>query len=114
MKPENLDRLASALTELAGEAVSIDLKPLEKGAAARVATAVGEILLTVEPSGSRGYDDLRRRASREPIGQGVRPNVASLGDLIRIADASHDPALEQRAQILRRVADIGVDLGIQL
>ena len=39
-----------------------------------------------EPAGTRGgYDDLRRAASREPIGKGLRPSVASISDLARMA-----------------------------
>jgi hypothetical protein len=40
-----------------------------------------------EPVGTRGYDDLRRAATREPLGQGVRPSVASPGDLARMLGA---------------------------
>ena len=32
-------------------------------------------------------DDLRRHASREPLGRGVRPSVASVGDLARMLAA---------------------------
>ena len=45
-----------------------------------------------EPSGTRrGYDDLRRGASREHLGEGLRPEVASVADLARMAAA--DPSL---------------------
>ena len=39
------------------------------------------------PAGTRGYDDLRRAAVREPLGQGLRPAVASKGDLARMLSA---------------------------
>ncbi len=39
------------------------------------------------PAGTRGYDDLRRAATREPIGRGLRPSVASPGDLARMLSA---------------------------
>jgi hypothetical protein len=35
------------------------------------------------PEGSRGYDDVRRAVTREPIGRGLRPSIASPGDLAR-------------------------------
>jgi hypothetical protein len=43
--------------------------------------------LVPQPAGSRGYDDLRRAASREPLGQGLRPQVATPGDLARMLGA---------------------------
>jgi hypothetical protein len=33
------------------------------------------------PGSRRGYPDLRRAASREPVGRGLRPPVASAADL---------------------------------
>ena len=39
------------------------------------------------PEGTRGYDDLRRDAERQPIGRGLRPSVASPGDLARMLGA---------------------------
>jgi hypothetical protein len=40
-----------------------------------------------EPAGTRGYDDLRRRADREPLGRGLRPQIASADDLARTLGA---------------------------
>ena len=39
----------------------------------------GELKIIPEPEGTRGYEDLRRAATREHLGQGLRPAVASLG-----------------------------------
>jgi hypothetical protein len=47
----------------------------------------GELKIVAEPVGTRGYEDLRRAASREHIGQGRRPAVALLGDLSRMLSA---------------------------
>jgi hypothetical protein len=48
----------------------------------------GELKVVPEPVGTRGgYDDLRRAATREPIGKGLRPSVASIGDLARMLAA---------------------------
>jgi hypothetical protein len=44
-------------------------------------------MLVPEPAGTRGYDDLRRRAEREPLGRGLRPQVASADDLARMLGA---------------------------
>ena len=53
-----------------------------------------------EPAGTRGYDDLRRDASREPLGKGLRPSVASMGDHARMLAALNR---EQDLETLRRV-----------
>ena len=50
-------------------------------------TRAGELKLVPEPAGSRGYDDLRRHASREPLGRGLRTQIASPGDLARMLGA---------------------------
>jgi hypothetical protein len=50
-------------------------------------TRAGTLRLVPEPEGTRGYDDLRRRASREPIGRGLRPLVAFPADLARMIGA---------------------------
>ena len=70
-------------------------------------TGAGELKIVPEPEGTRGgYDDLRRAASREPLGRGLRPSVASIGDLARMAAAlgrEHD--LEPLRQ-LRTLAEL--------
>src|SRR6266545_4651528 len=51
-------------------------------------TDASELKIVPEPAGTRGgYDDLRRAATREPIGRGLRPRVASIGDLARMLAA---------------------------
>jgi len=48
----------------------------------------GKLTIVPEPAGTRGgYDDLRRAATREPIGQGLRVAVASTADLPRMLAA---------------------------
>ena len=71
-----------------------------------VASDRGAVWITPTPPGSRGYDDLRRAASREPLGRGVRAPVASLPDLIRTVDASAQPEHEQFERRLRRAAEL--------
>ncbi|HEX4189333.1 MAG TPA: helix-turn-helix transcriptional regulator [Solirubrobacteraceae bacterium] len=51
----------------------------------------GELHATLVPPGTRGYSDLLRDAQSVPIAPGVSVRVASLIDLIRIAEASPDP-----------------------
>ena len=41
----------------------------------------------LKPAATRGYEDLRHRADREPIGEGLRPAVADPGDLVRMLES---------------------------
>ncbi len=90
-KEENLRRLGLALEDL--NARRADRKPLafERDLAREpvleLTTDAGELKIIPEPVGTRGYDDLRRAANREPLGQGVRPFVASIGDHARMLAA---------------------------
>jgi hypothetical protein len=53
-----------------------------------LATDQGSLTVTWEPAGThRGYTDLRRAATREPLGKGLRPSVASAADLARLLGA---------------------------
>lgn len=58
---------------------------------------MGELKLVPEPAGTRrGYNDLRRGATREHLGDGVRPDVASVADLARMSAAlAHELANER-------------------
>jgi hypothetical protein len=86
---DNLSRLALALEDL--DAVGADgASPvtLETKAVLEVRGRGGELKIVANPAGTRGgYDDLRRAATREPLGRGLRPLVASIGDLARMAAA---------------------------
>ncbi len=90
-REENLRRLGLALEEL--NARGADGKPpvlerdLASHAVLELQTDAGELKIVPEPAGTRGYDDLRRAAGREPLGHGVRPSVASLGDHARMLAA---------------------------
>jgi hypothetical protein len=70
-----------------------------------VRSDAGELKIVPEPIGTRGYDDLRRAASRESLGQGVRPSVASPGDLARMLGArGRDVDLENLRMLRRLIA----------
>ena len=58
----------------------------------------GEIKIVPEPAGTRGYEDLRVRANREALGHGLRPAVASPGDLVRMIEALDRHARPTRAR----------------
>jgi hypothetical protein len=66
------------------------------------------------PAGTRGYDDLRRAASREPLGQGLRPAVASKGDLARMLSALGRAEEAEKLRQLRRLIELERELGIGL
>ena len=108
LKPENLQRIEGALADLgAAQRQTAPLPQLQLGSEPlAVATDRGEVVLTPTPSGSRGYDDLRRAARREPLGRGIRAPVASLPDLIRTIDASAQSGRAQLEQRLRRAAEL--------
>jgi hypothetical protein len=116
MREENLSRLTKALDDL--EALPRGSKALDlarlRNPVVELDTRAGELKLVPEPAGSRGYDDLRRHASREPLGRGVRPQVASPGDLARMLGA-----LEREHEIptllrLRRLIELERELGRDL
>jgi len=111
-RPENLPRLEAALHDL--DARRPDGKPVTADArtiAAQqpllaLATEHGELNIVSEPAGTRGYDDLRRAATREPIGKGLRPQVASVGDLARMVSALDQPERATQLLQLRRIVEL--------
>ena len=52
------------------------------------------------------YDDLRRRADREPLGRGLRPQIASIDDLARMLGALDREQDEERLLRLRRLMNL--------
>jgi hypothetical protein len=92
LRPENLRRLGLALDDLDARLANGSRPELERdlptNAVLELRTHAGELKVVPEPVGTRGgYDDLRRAATREPIGRGLRPRVASIGDLARMLAA---------------------------
>lgn len=131
MRPEeNLERLRRALDELEARRadqrrLAVDEEALRGERVVRLRTTRGELELVAEPAGTRrGFEDLRRMATREPIGEGLRPQVASLEDLARMsaalayelghqtgAKAERLHAVEiERSRGLRRIMDSELDL----
>lgn len=105
-RPENLQRLREALDELNakrvdGQELRLDHDTLDPVIPLR--SDAGELKIVPEPLGTRGYDDLRRAASREPLGQGVRPSVASTGDLARMLGARGREIDLEHLRMLRRL-----------
>jgi transcriptional regulator with XRE-family HTH domain len=96
LRPDNLRRLEEALEAL--HAHRVDMRPLgieeldpEQEPWVPVVCEGGEIHVVSRPLGTRGYDDLRRRANREALGEGLRPSVADPADLVRMLEAHAVP-----------------------
>jgi hypothetical protein len=108
LRADNLGRLQRALT-----ALDVDGPPLDpsREPVLSFATPFGEVKVVPEPTGTRkGYEDLRRAATREHIGHGLRPNVASVADLARMAAALGREQDLERLPELRRILELEVGL----
>jgi hypothetical protein len=115
MREENLDRLERALEELDARHTTgkLDLRNLT-APAVELETRAGGLKLIPEPAGTRGYDDLRRRAQREPLGRGLRPQVASADDLARMLGALDRDQDIERLLRLRRLMSLEHQLSREL
>ena len=111
LREQNLERLDQALQEVGaartdGRELSLDSKTLAAQPVHELQTRYGELKLVPEPAGTRGYDDLRRAANREPLGRGVRPSVSSIGDLARMVSALGDEERLPQLMQLRRLVEL--------
>lgn len=108
VREENLARLEAALEDLEARRAHgepVDLRNLEEPVV-ELETRAGQLKLVPEPAGTRGYDDLRRRAEREPLGRGLRPQVASADDLARMLGALDREQDVDRLLRLRRLMNL--------
>jgi len=105
LREENLRRVSRALDHLEANHPALDER-LAAGEPVTIRTRAGELRLVFEPWGTRGYDDLRRRAVHEHLGRGVRPPVASIVDCVRMLDASDRSADAERLRRLRRLMEL--------
>lgn len=118
LRPQNLEKLQQALENL--NARRLDGKPLdvtnldlEREPVITLESDAGEIKIVPQPTGTRGQDDLRHRARRESLGEGLRAEVASTGDLVRMLDAhgTRDPIT---IETMRRVVELDRGVGWDL
>ena len=91
LRPENLRRLGEALADL--EAVGVDGEPvsLDETSEALIHTMclAGELKIVPEPEGTRGYDDIRRAATRSGADSARQsPRSATWRACSRHSDAS--------------------------
>lgn len=110
-REENLRRLDRALrdigaTRVDGRELALDEGSLGEQPVIELATQCGDVKVVPTPAGTRGYDDLRRAANREPLGRGVRPSVASIGDLARMLSALGSEERLPELRQLRRLVEL--------
>jgi hypothetical protein len=93
----NLERLAAALEELQAALRVPNESPIPLPADARLlarteilnlTTDAGELDITRRPNGTDGYEDLKRAARYQPLGEGLQIAIASLEDVIRSKTAA--------------------------
>jgi hypothetical protein len=120
LREENLRRLGLALGELNaqrpdGKAPELE-RDLTRDPVLPLQTDAGELQIVPQPAGTRGYDDLRRRARLEPLGRGLRPSVASLDDHARMLAALGREHDRQPLLTLQRLIELdhGISRGIEL
>ena len=119
-RDENLRRLGLALEELNARRSDGKTPALERDLAREpvleLQTDAGELKIVPEPAGTRGYDDLRRRAMAQPLGRGLRPSVASLDDHARMLAALAREHDRQPLRTLQRLIELdrGITRGIEL
>lgn len=116
---ENLRRLEGALIDLGaeradGQPLNLDEDALGRAVIIELTSPRGELKLVSQPAGTRGYDDLRRAATREYLGRGLRPSIASTGDLARMLGALGREQDVSKLHALRRVAELERGLGLDL
>lgn len=108
---ENLARLSRALTELdarvraEGEEplpFSHDAESLAAGQVWNLTTRHGDLDIALTPSGTRGYDDLRRDAVEVEI-HGTRVLLASLADIVRSKGAAGRDKDRRALPVLREL-----------
>jgi transcriptional regulator with XRE-family HTH domain len=119
MRPDNLRRLQEALETMNTRRVdtqplSIDQLDAEREPIVMLICDAGELHIVARPVGTRGYDDLRRRANREALGEGLRPSVADPADLVRMLEAHDDPVRDRHVlPTMRRLVEFEHSITIE-
>lgn len=105
LRRDNLRRLARALHELGADPLELDRDRLANEPLTVDTRVVPLCVVGRPPATRRGYDDLRRDATREQLERGLRPAIASSSDLARIlaTEPEHDPSM---LATLRRIVEL--------
>jgi hypothetical protein len=114
-REENLRRLDLALAEINarrpdGGEPALQATDYEREPVIELETEHGEVKIVPFPAGTRGYDDLRRDAERQPIGQGLRPSVASPRDLARMLSGLGREEDIPKLVMMRRLVELEHEL----
>jgi hypothetical protein len=115
LQPPNLVRLGAALAQLDSTRINgpdfvLDPEHLRAANVVTLSTTFGELKLIAAPAGvPRGYDALKAGASTEHLGGGLRPEIASTGDLIAMAAALRREQDLERIPALRRILELEAD-----
>ena len=118
-RPENLGRLELALASLNarradGRAPDLETTDFEREPVIELETDHGQVKVVSLPEGTRGYEDLRRAAIREPIGRGLRPSVASPADLARMLGALGREEDIPKLLMMRRIVELEHTRGLSI
>jgi hypothetical protein len=118
-RPENLRRLELALAAVNarradGRAPELERTDFDREPVVELATDFGQVKVVPFPDGTRGYEDLRRAAIREPIGRGLRPSVASPADLARMLGALGREQDVPKLIMMRRLIELERGRGISI
>ena len=117
-REDNLRRLDVALAELGARRADGSEPALTRSEdpdePVEVTTDKGELKIVPKPLGTNGYEDLRRAATYEHIGDGLKPAFASLGDLSRMLAALGREDDMPKLLDLRQLAEIEYGHGIEI
>lgn len=110
-RPGNLHRLELALARINARRADsrepeLQRTDFEIEPVVELETDHGQVKVVPFPEGTRGYEDLRRAAVREPIGRGLRPSVASPGDLARMLGALGREEDIPKLLMMRRLVEL--------
>ena len=120
-REENLRRLDLALEHIHarrpdGSEPAVQTTDYSREPVIELQTDHGEVKIVPYPEGTRGYDDLRRAAERLPIGRGLRPSVASPGDLARMLSGLGREQDLPNLMMMRRLSELehGLHRGLSI
>jgi hypothetical protein len=91
--------------------VPLDEHSFEQGTTLAYVTKHGNLDVALLPDGTRGYDDLRRSATREQLSETLEVSVASLADVIRSKEAAGREKDRAVLPALRQVLERSQRLG---
>jgi hypothetical protein len=115
LRPDNVERLREALVDLEARRADrrrlvVDEESLQAERVLHLRTPMGELKVVGEPAGTRrGFNDLRRGATLEHVGEGLRLRVASVPDLARMSAALAHQLGQQPGREAERLAQLEID-----